>query len=560
MQRALFTVFLSAILGLIVVPFGIAQAEPDQPTPEQIEFFEKKIRPILANKCQTCHNAELKTAGLDLTSAAGFAAGASGKPLITLGHLDHSRILEVIGYEDAIKMPPTGKLESGEIQDLTAWVKMEAPWPKAGSLPVVKPKAAAWVPTEEQKKFWSFQPVKAYTPPPVKRAAWARNPVDRFILAKLEEAGLQPARRADKLTLLRRATFDLTGLPPTEKEIAAFLSDQSPQAYEKVVDRLLASPRYGERWGRHWLDVARYADSAGNDEDYRYPYAWRYRDYVIDAFNSDFPYDRFITEQLAGDMLPADKPGEVNRRGLIATGFLALGQKALAQQDKQKMLYDVYDEQLDVTSRALLGLSISCARCHNHKFDPISAKDYYSLVAIFAGTKNFSEIKTLVAKLYFPPLVSAHEYEQYLAHKNKLFLKAEERDKVINEEIDRIDDPRFAHLADYMVAARGIYQDGAPAADVAKDKALDPNVLVRWVKCLKPQAGNRPYLDEWNSATPDKLRSVAERHQAHAREQLAACAQTSSAAPSTLPSTRGKSRWKASSPRVDFPCGGAYPN
>ncbi len=511
---------LLASLALASATLLAGQSQPDQPTPEQIEFFEKKVRPVLVARCQTCHNPEMKAAGLDLTSAEGFAAGAGGKPIITLGHLDHSRFLAVIGYDETIKMPPTGKLDAGELQDLTVWIKMGAPWPGAGAMPVVKPRAAAWAPTEEQKKFWAFQPVKAYQPPRVARAAWIKSPIDRFILAKLEAAGLQPARRADKLTLLRRATFDLTGLPPTEQEIADFLADRTPQAFERVVDRLLASPRYGERWGRHWLDVARYADSAGNDEDYRYPYAWRYRDYVIEAFNSDLPYDRFITEQLAGDLL--EKPGELNRRGIVATGFLALGQKALAQQDKQKMLYDIYDEQLDVTSRAFLGLSITCARCHDHKFDPIATKDYYSLIGIFASTKNFVDAKAMVAKMYFPPLVPAHEFERYMAHKNKVFLKAEERDKAIDQEIDRIDEPRFAHLADYMLAAHRVYQDGATSAEAAREKGIDPAAVERWVRYLKPQTATRNHLADWYGAAPEKLRPVAEGYQTRAEEQLKA--------------------------------------
>ena len=185
-------------------------------------------------------------------------------------------------------------------------------------------------------------------------------------------------------------SYDVTGLPPTEQEIQSFLADKSPEAYTKVVDRLLASPRYGEHWGRHWLDVARYADSTGNDEDHRYPHAWRYRDYVIDAFNSDMPYNQFVREQIAGDLLPPPEGSEVNRRGIVATGFLALGAKAIAQQDKKKMLYDVYDEQVDVTSKALLGVTLACARCHDHKFDPLLTKDYYSMISMFASTKSFS--------------------------------------------------------------------------------------------------------------------------------------------------------------------------
>ena len=208
----------------------------------------------------------------------------------------------------------------------------------------------------------------------------------------------------------------MTGLPPTEQEIKDFIADTSPDAYAKVVDRLLASPRYGEKWVRHWLDVARYADSTGNDEDHRYPHAWRYHDYVIDAFNSDLPYDQFIREQVAGDLLTPSNGG-INKRGIIATGFLALGQKAIAQQDKKKMLYDVYDEQIDVLSRSVMGLTIACSRCHDHKFDPILTKDYYALTSIFASTRSFEDPKPNVAKLLNVPLVEPEIYKAYKANR-----------------------------------------------------------------------------------------------------------------------------------------------
>src|SRR5439155_8055 len=243
------------------------------------------------------------------------------------------------------------------------------------------------------------------TPPGVRASGWVTSPIDAFLLARLEAKKLQPAPPADKLTLIRRATYDLTGLPPSEAEIRDLLGDTSPEAFARVVDRLLASPRYGERWGRHWMDVARYADSTGADEDHRYPYAWRYRDYVIDAFNRDLPYDQFVREQVAGDLLPSDQPGAVNVRGIVATGFLALGPKLIAEQDKVKMFYDIVDEQIDITGRAFLGLTIACARCHDHKFDPISTKDYYGLASIFASSKQLAKLEGTVSELYFAPLV-----------------------------------------------------------------------------------------------------------------------------------------------------------
>src|SRR4051794_5114931 len=283
---------------LLVTGFGFAQS-PD----EGSRFFETKVRPVFAERCYGCHGRAMQMGGLNLSTAEGFFRGRDAGPVVVKGDPEHSALIRAVAQTGAVKMPPGGKLTPQQIADLSAWVKMGAPWPKA------EPEAPAGA---GAKELWSFQPVKDYAPPKVHDQAWVKSPIDAFILAKLEEKGLGPAAPADKLTLLRRATFDLTGLPPTDSEISDFLADTSPHAFEKVVDRLLASPRYGERWGRHWLDVARYADSTGADEDHRYPYAWRYRDYVIDAFNRDLPYDRFVMEQVAGDLLPASHPGEVN--------------------------------------------------------------------------------------------------------------------------------------------------------------------------------------------------------------------------------------------------------
>src|SRR5215813_1024498 len=355
---------LAAVAVLCVAPAAGQFVTPS-------DFFETKIRPVFAANCFACHNAQMKTAGLDLSTAAGLQQGATSGPIISKDDPEKSRLLEVLRYQSATKMPPMGKLPDAQIADIAAWAKLGAPWPEKPVTTAEPKKSAQYEFTAEQRAFWAFQPVKDYPPPAVKNSSWPKSPVDNFILAKLEEKGITPAAPAEKLALLRRVTFDLTGLPPTPNEIDDFLSDHSAGAFAKVVDRLLASPRYGERWGRHWLDVARYADSTGADEDIRYPYAWRYRDYVIDAFNRDLPYNQFVMEQLAGDLLPAERPGEVNRRSIVATGFLAIGLKLLAEQDKPKMVYDMVDEQLDATSRAFMGLTVACARCHDHKFDPI---------------------------------------------------------------------------------------------------------------------------------------------------------------------------------------------
>jgi len=482
-----------------------AQAQTDT------EFFEKKIRPVLATQCQGCHNAKLKTAGLDLSSADGFTHGGQSGAVVVAGKPEESRLIKAVGYGETLKMPPTGKLAAEEIADLSEWVKMGAVWPGAStSAPVSQVRPPSREFTDAEKKFWAFQRVTDPAPPAVKDEKWVRTPVDRFVLAKLEEKGLKPAPPADRIALLRRTTFDLTGLPPTERETRAFLDDTSKDAFAKVVDRLLASPRYGERWGRHWLDVARYADSTGNDEDHRYPYAWRYRDYVIEAFNRDLPYDQFVREQVAGDLLPSPDGKMLNTRGIVATGLLALGPKALAQKDKPKMLYDIYDEQVDVVSKAFLGLTVSCARCHDHKFDPILTKDYYSMVAIFANTRDFSNVGDGVSKMLYRPLVPTEEYEKYQASQRKVNQATFAVTDVIDRESDAYTKQLTPKLAEYMLAARLIYNDGAVLAAVAREKGLKEDVLRKWVGYLKPTPESKPHLKEWRSATGSTAAEVAQ--------------------------------------------------
>lgn len=506
---------LSVFLGAAIVPG--AWGKQGGASPEQAEFFEKKVRPVLMNHCSGCHNPDVRTAGLDLTTAAGFSQGGESGSLIDAADPENSRLLKVVGYQEKLKMPPTGRLSDGELSDLAAWVRMGAPWPNAA--PVVaaeapKIKSSARTFTEEERSFWAFQPVRDARPPAVANAEWVRSPVDAFILKKLEEEGLAPAAEADKLTLLRRATLDLTGLSPTVMEIEAFLADDSPDAFAKVVERLLASPRYGEKWGRHWLDVARYADSTGNDEDHRYPNAWRYRDYVIEAFNKDLPYDRFVREQIAGDQLSA--PGEVNRQGIIATGFLAVGPKAIAQQDKKKMLYDVYDEQLDVTTRAFMGMTVACSRCHNHKFDPILTRDYYSMVGIFASTRSFSDPLAFVSQSLNKPLVPKAEWDVYLAarkaHEAKLKAIQIETAEIVDAAKDRLIAREGDRLAFYMLAARAVREGKSDAKVVAERSGLESGVLARWVNYLDPGA-IRQHLLEWNAAENATAEKVAAEYQ-----------------------------------------------
>ena len=360
---------------------------------QEADFFEKEVRPILATRCYPCHGpaAAEPQAGLRLDSLAGMLEGGRSGPALLPGEPTRSLFILAINHDTFVQMPPKSKLPLDEIRALTRWVEMGAPWPNAGT-PVRAAKAPARVTgpaefTEEELSHWAFQPVSNPAIPRVKDIDWPRSAVDHFVLAKLEQKGLSPARPADKRTLIRRAAIDLHGLPPTREEVSAFLADDSPRAFAKVVDRLLASPRYGERWGRHWLDVARYADSNGMDDNVVHADAWRYRDYVIRAFNVDKPYDQFVREQLAGDLIT--KWGDPNRaEGLIATGFLMLGPKMLGEDDPVKQKLDFADEQLATTARAFMALTLDCARCHDHKFDPIPSQDYYSMLGIFTSTKT----------------------------------------------------------------------------------------------------------------------------------------------------------------------------
>lgn len=387
-----------------------AEESPDQPpkpTAEQLAFFEKKVRPLLIARCTKCHNEKKQQGGLSLDSAVGLHQGGDSGPVIDRETLEDSLLLEAISYSpDAIvEMPPDGKLKPAEIALLTAWVKMGAPWPASPGKPQTKPEADGPLFTDEERNFWAFQPPRQSELPQVEQADWPREKFDHFVLSKLNELGLKPAPEANKRDWIRRATFDLCGLPPTPDEIDAFLADDSPQAHARVIDRLLESPRYGERWGRHWLDVARYADSNGMDENLAYANAFRFRDYVIAAFNKDKPYDQFIREQIAGDLLPVEGDSETTIERQVATGFLAIGPKMLAEDDPLKMRVDIVDEQIDTIGRAFLGMTLGCARCHAHKFDPIPQEDYYSLAGIFMSTKTMENYK-VVANWYERPLAA----------------------------------------------------------------------------------------------------------------------------------------------------------
>lgn len=372
---------LTAAVGLVAAVPGSIQAQPKaKPTPsrEGIEFFESKIRPVLVNKCFECHSVKASKvrAALYLDSRDGILKGGDSGPAIIPGDPGKSLLIKSLRHLGDVKMPPKEKLPASVIADFEQWVRMGAPDPRTND-------AAAWkkLSLEEAKSFWSFKPLQKPNLPMIRDTSWPRAELDRFILHKMEQRGLKAVADADRVTLIRRLSFDLVGLPPTTEEIDDFVNDKSANAVEKLVDRLLASPRFGERWGRYWLDIARYAESNGNTDNTPFPHAWRYRDYVIKAFNEDRPYNRFITEQIAGDLLPAKSPAERDEL-LTATGFLALTSKPRAQNNPDYRM-DLIADQIDVTTKAVLALTALCARCHDHKFDPISQKEYYSLAGIF---------------------------------------------------------------------------------------------------------------------------------------------------------------------------------
>jgi dsDNA-binding SOS-regulon protein len=463
----------------------------------QHDAFEIRVRPVLAARCQGCHGGKTPMAGIDLTSADGTA------------RVDSARIHNALRSG---KMPPSARLKPAELDALVEWVAAGKKWPTASA-------------RRGDGSWWSFQPLG--------RAA-DNDTIDRFLDAKLAQAGLKPAPPADRATLLRRVTFDLTGLPPTPAEIESFQADRSPDAWRKVVDRLLASPRYGEHWGRHWLDVARYADSTGADEDHRYPHAWRYRDWVIRAFNTDMPFDRFARDQIAGDTYPAPAGAEVNVDGIVATGFLALGPKLIAEQDKKKMFYDIVDEQIEVVGKAFLGLTIACARCHDHKFDPISTKDYYSLASIFASSKQLAKLEGTVSQLWNVPLVGKSEADAWQKGRDAADAKQKELDSAIGAEQTRYRERFALRMAEYMRAAREVYEGGRDADSVARERGLEPGVVKGWAAYLKPSGERRIYLERWYAdpgSAPDYQRDYEEtvRIRAQAREDWKKAAEAAKA-------------------------------
>ena len=423
---------IGSLLTLLAVTVVGVAALAQSPKPKTVPvssraaaLFESKVRPLLLEKCAVCHTGDNASAGFRIDGPLSPEAAAS--------------LLAAVRYTGNVKMPPSGKLPAHEVAALEGWVKAGAPWP-AHSVKTATPAVG---------KHWAFVPPKRALEPPVDVSG-----IDSFVTARLQKSGLALAPPADRRTLLRRVSYDLTGLPPMPEEVRDFLADARPDAYERHVDRLLASPVFGERWGRHWLDVARYADSNGLDENLAFGYAWRYRDWVTDALNRDLPYDEFLRQQIAGDLMPTDDEAERNRR-LVATGFLTLGPKVLAEQDKPKLVMDVIDEQIDVVSKATMGLTISCARCHDHKFDPITTKDYYALAGVFKSTKTMGNL-AFVSRWNERPLPSAA-----LAVAQKA---ADAKAADAQKEVDAARARARTHLEARVAADRPRYERAAKAA------------------------------------------------------------------------------------------------
>ncbi len=446
---------------------------------EGTDFFENKVRPVLANNCYACHtNSEM--GGLRVDNRESLLKGGKSGPAIIPGDPDKSLLVQAVRQTGELKMPKGGKLKPADVAALTEWVKMGAPWPEAAKINPV-----AYVITPQQRAFWSFQPLRQPSIPQVKEKSWVKNDIDRLVLAKLESEGLRPVAAADRRTLIRRATLDLIGLPPTPEEIDAFVNDKSPRAFEKVVDRLLASPQYGERWGRHWLDVVRYAedDVRGLDpKDRGYmPFngAYVYRDWVIQAFNDDMPFDRFVKAQIAGDQLDEKlRPG---------TAMLGQGPWWWDQAEPVQGRADERNERIDLVSRGLLGLTVACARCHNHKYDPISQKDYYALAGVFLNT-TYTEY----------PASSPAETAAWERQQKKIDDLDEELDKFLEQEGKLYAEVVAHKIAKYLMAAWRV--SGEPKIKVdeaANEEKVDPELLEKWIKFLGRPQKHYSYLLDW---------------------------------------------------------------
>ena len=468
--------WMTALLLTLLPAYGgsAVQAESPEAHAAGIEFFEKQIRPLLVQHCYECHSAEDINGGLRVDSRPALLRGGDLGPAVVPGEPDKSLLLEAVRYSNRdLQMPPQNKLSAQEIATLETWIKQGAPDPRTEESTAAPPPTGMSI--ADGKQFWSLQPLSKPAVPEVSQTDWPQNEVDHFILAALEQQRLRPAPVADKRTLIRRATYDLIGLPPTPQEVADFLADDSPEAFAKVIDRLLASPQYGVRWGRHWLDVARYADSNGLDENLAFGNAWRYRDYVIRSFNEDKPYHQFVREQLAGDLLPG-----ANAETMTATGFLVLGAKVLAEPDREKLEMDTIDEQLDTVGKAFMGMTLGCVRCHDHKFDPVKHTDYYALAAIFKSTKTFADTNTGAIKHWNEhPLATDEQAEQIKEVDKQIAEKKRVAATFRNQTFERLREETRGLAVEYLKAAAQFDQTLTlnEVAEFAAPAGLHPRVL-----------------------------------------------------------------------------------
>ncbi len=484
--------FLPLIAAALVVAFGTTVWAGDPSASEGDIFFERKIRPLLVSHCHKCHSEQAKTlqGGLLLDSPAGVRTGGDSGPAVAPGKPEESLLIKAVGYRDsAVQMPPTGKLSQQELDDLTAWVVMGAPFPDTGTVAVP---AARTIDFDEGRRFWSFRPFEPIGPPRVNDTTWCRRRIDRFLLAEMESHGLGPSLDAERRTLIRRATFDLTGLPPTPDEIDSFVAEAHDDAYPRLVERLLASPHYGERWGRFWLDLARYCD-VPEQWAQTTAQAWLYRDWIVKAFNDDLPYDQFVVRQLAADLLPnadlVDTP---------ALGFLGLSPTYWKELNLDPVVIktvvaEEWEERIDAVMSTLLGLTVACARCHDHKFDPVASADYYALAGVFASTRQTSQ--PLLPPVEARRVIAAHELVRILNERiQKLLAKmpvtedaTQEADELKTQvtEIQQstlhfdapqsyiVEDASMSVLADGPAATKLEYRSGEPQ-DVAMQLRGNP--------------------------------------------------------------------------------------
>jgi len=480
---------LKQVLPVAIVLAGSAwgaSAADAKLDPKQLEFFEKRIRPVLASACYDCHStapdAKVK-GGLVVDSKEGLLKGGDSGPSVVPGNPKKSLLIEAVEYHNKdLKMPPKedNRLTDEQVADLVAWVQMGAPDPRVGTAPAMKT-----ISIEESRSHWAFQPIQN---PPVPKVAdkggFVKTDVDRFILEKLKEKGLTPSPQIDKRSLIRRAAYDLIGLPPTPEEVEDFVKDKSPNAFAKVVDRYLASPRYGERWGRHWLDVARYADNTGdrlNRGTPNYPFSWTYRDYVIQSFNEDKPFNQFILEQIAADRVVKGD----DKSDMAAMGFLTVGKRFMGNQE------DVIDDRIDVVTQGFMGLTVSCARCHDHKFDPIPTKDYYALHGVFS-----SSVEPEKGPFITPP----KETPEYADFKAKLAELEDELADTARSEYEKSLTQLRSRFGEVLL---GTYQYGTSKNNAAlrsflREKTVNANAYEAWAKALKKMSNEPgPVMKPW---------------------------------------------------------------